>query len=60
MVGLDDHRLVLLDLELVPNPGAERPARQAAVLDLADRSGGGCRTRGRRFEDPGCAPAACW
>jgi hypothetical protein len=39
MVALDDHRLVLLDLELVPNPYAERPLLyRAAVLDLADRS----------------------
>ena len=39
MVALDDHRLVLLDLELVPNPGAERPSLyRAAVLDLTDRS----------------------
>ena len=39
MVALDDHRLVLLDLELVPNPNAERPSLyRAAVLDLTDRS----------------------
>jgi hypothetical protein len=39
MVALDDHRLVLLDLELVPNPGAERPSlTRAAVLDLTVRS----------------------
>jgi hypothetical protein len=39
MVALDDRRLVLIDLELVPNPGAERPAlTRAAVLDLTDRS----------------------
>jgi hypothetical protein len=39
MVALDDHRLVLLDLELVPNPNADRPAlTRAAVLDLTDRS----------------------
>jgi hypothetical protein len=39
MVALDDHRLVLLDLELVPNPNAEGPAlTRAAVLDLTDRS----------------------
>ncbi len=39
IVALDDHRLALLDLELVPNPGAERPSLyRAAVLDLTDRS----------------------
>jgi hypothetical protein len=35
VVATDDHTLVLLDLELVPNPGADGPTLyRAAVLDL--------------------------
>jgi META domain len=36
MVGLDGDRVLLVDLELVPDPGADRPTLyRAAVLDLA-------------------------